>query len=87
MSTGNPPRAGQAPLWAAVLRRATALAKPGEPVVAVFRLAADLAKGYAEHWEADAKKITGDESSAALMAHQWRIIEREFRGLTDEPTT
>jgi hypothetical protein len=53
--------------------------------------AADLAKEYAEHWEAQAR--TGKDVAAPgdwtakLKAGHWRIIEKEIRGLAKEPTT
>jgi hypothetical protein len=45
---------------------------------ATFNRAADLAKSYAEHWEAEAAKEPSDDL-AAMKAGHWRIIEKEIR--------
>jgi hypothetical protein len=55
-----------------------------------YRRAADLAKGYAEHWEAQARTGNVDVAApgtwwAKLSAGHWRIIEKEIRALTNEP--
>jgi hypothetical protein len=52
--------------------------------------AADLAKGYAEHWEVQARTLdvaAPGDWSAKLKAGHWRIIEKEIRALAKEPTT
>ena len=57
-----------------------------------YNRAADLAKGYAEHWEG---KIAAERHfdgrsrdwSAKEKAGHWRIIEKEIRALADEPAT
>jgi hypothetical protein len=48
---------------------------------AAFNRAADLAKSYAEHWEAEAAKEPGDDLAAMKGGH-WRIIEKEIRDLS-----
>lgn len=54
-----------------------------------YHRAADLAKSYAEHWEAEARigkdiAAPGDWS-AKLKAGHWRIIEKEIRDLACQP--
>lgn len=54
--------------------------------------AADLAKSYAEHYEAEAhttkhkrRRFKSDDWSAEMKAGHWRIIEKEIRGLARTP--
>jgi hypothetical protein len=57
--------------------------------------AADLAKSYAEHWEAEAARVenetakyrvtTDEQRLAELKAGHWRIIEKEIRALAHKP--
>jgi hypothetical protein len=52
-----------------------------------YNRAADLAKGYAERWEAEARKPPdeGDKCPPSIKAGHWRIIEKAIRGLAKEP--
>jgi hypothetical protein len=57
---------------------------------ATIKAAADLAKGYAEHWEREARgnrldpeQQDADWFPAAAKAAHWRILEREIRGMAD----
>jgi len=59
--------------------------------------AADLAKSYAEHWEAEAmheptkgggrlrRGETSRDWDATIKAGHWRIIEKEIRALARQP--
>ena len=51
-----------------------------------YNRAADLAKSYAEHWEAEARTgknvAAPGDWTAKLKAGHWRIIEKEIRALT-----
>jgi hypothetical protein len=49
-----------------------------------YHRAADLAKDYAEHWEAEARvteKVDHGDWSAAIKAGHWRILEKTIRDL------
>jgi hypothetical protein len=54
--------------------------------------AADLAKSYAERYEAEARttlhkrrRFKSDDWSAEIKAGHWRIIEKEIRALARQP--
>jgi hypothetical protein len=50
-----------------------------------YHRAADLAKSYAEHWDAEARvteKVDPDDDwSATIKAGHWRILEKTIRDL------
>jgi transposase len=56
--------------------------------------AADLAKAYAERYEAEARttphkrrRFKSDDWSAEIKAGHWRIIEKAIRALVRKPET